>query len=84
MAWCYQATSHHRANIDNDPGCHTVSPGENESIYQVCESEMTNMDQYVTPLGLPRSVCKSGVECRLLSRNGQMSLKVKVNDPHFQ
>ena len=38
----------------------------------------------VTPLGWPRSVYKSGVECHFLSRNGQMTMKVKVNDPNFQ
>ena len=38
----------------------------------------------VIPLGRPRSVHKSDVECRFLSRNGQMTVKVKVNDPHFQ
>ena len=38
----------------------------------------------VTPLGQPWSVYKSDVECRFLSRNGQMTLKVKVNDFHFQ
>ena len=38
----------------------------------------------VTPLGQPWSVYKSDVECRFLSWNGQMTLKVKVNDFHFQ
>ena len=37
----------------------------------------------ITPLGRPRSVYKSNVECRFLSQNGQMALKVKVNDLHF-
>ena len=37
------------------------------------------------PLGQPRSVHRSKVECSSLSQNdGQMTLKVKVNDPHFQ
>ena len=35
------------------------------------------------PLGRPRSVYKNNVECRFLSQNGQMTLKVKVNDLHF-
>ena len=36
----------------------------------------------VAPLGRPRSVYKSNVECSFLSRNdGQTTLKVKVNDP---
>ena len=34
-----------------------------------------------TPLGQPRSVYKSDVECCFLSRNGWMTLK--VNDPFF-
>ena len=38
----------------------------------------------VAPLGRPRSVYKSDVECRFVSRNGQMTLKVKVNASHFQ
>ena len=38
----------------------------------------------VKPLGRPKWVFKNGVECRFLSRNGQMTLKVKVNGPHFQ
>ena len=38
----------------------------------------------VTPLGRYRSVYKTDVECRFLSQNVQMTLKVKVNDPHFQ
>ena len=38
----------------------------------------------VTPLGRPRSVYKSDIECRFLSRKGQMTLKVMVNDSHFQ
>ena len=37
----------------------------------------------VTPLGQPRSVYKSDVECSFLSRSGQTTLKVKVNDPLF-
>ena len=36
------------------------------------------------PLGRPRSVYKSEVECRFVSWNGQMTLKVKVNASHFQ
>ena len=43
--------------------------------------------EYVTPLSQPRSVHKCNVEgCFLgiLSQNGQMTLKVKVNNPHFQ
>ena len=38
----------------------------------------------VAPLGQPRSVYKRDVECRFVSRNGQMTLKVKVNASHFQ
>ena len=38
----------------------------------------------VAPLGQPRSVYKSTVECRFLSRNDGQTLKVKVNDLHFQ
>ena len=39
----------------------------------------------VAPLGRPRSVYKSTIECSFFSRNdSQMTLKVKVNDPHFQ
>ena len=33
----------------------------------------------VAPLGRPRSVYRSDVECRFVSRNGHMTLKVKVN-----
>ena len=39
---------------------------------------------HVTPLGQPSSVYKSNVECRFVSLNGQMTLKVRINDPHFQ
>ena len=39
--------------------------------------------EHVTRLGWPRSVYKSNVECRFLSRNGQITLKVKANDLHF-
>ena len=39
---------------------------------------------HVTSLGGPRSVYKSDIECRFLSQNGQMTLKVKVNDSHFE
>ena len=38
----------------------------------------------VAPLGRPRSVYKSDVECRFVSRNGQILLKVKANASHFQ
>ena len=38
----------------------------------------------VAPLGRPRPVSKSDVECRFVSPNGQMTLKVKVNASHFQ
>ena len=38
----------------------------------------------VAPLGRPRSVYKNNVECRFFSRNGQMTLKVKVNASHSQ
>ena len=38
----------------------------------------------VAPLGRPRSEYKSNIECRFVSRNGQMTLKVKVNASHFQ
>ena len=39
----------------------------------------------VATLDQPRSVYKSNVQCSFLSRNdGQMTLKVKVNDFHFQ
>ena len=38
----------------------------------------------VAPLGRPRSVYMSDIECRFVSRNGQMALKVKVNAFHFQ
>ena len=38
----------------------------------------------VAPLGRPRSVYKSEVECRFVSRNDEMTLKVKVNASHFQ
>ena len=38
----------------------------------------------VAPFGGPRSMYKSDVECRFVSRNGQMSLKVKVNASYFQ
>ena len=39
----------------------------------------------VALLHRPRSVYRSNVECSFLSRNdGQMTLKIKVNDPHFQ
>ena len=35
----------------------------------------------VVPLGRPRSVYKNNIECSFLSRNdGQITLKVKVND----
>ena len=36
------------------------------------------------PLDRPRSVYKSDVECRFVSQNGQMTLKVMVNASHFQ
>ena len=39
---------------------------------------------HVTPYGWPRSVYKSDVELRFMSRNGQTTLKVMGNDPHFQ
>ena len=39
---------------------------------------------HVTPLGRPRSVYKSDVQCRFFSRNGHLTLKVKVNDLRFQ
>ena len=38
----------------------------------------------VAPLGLPRTAYKSDVECRFVNRNGQMTLKIKVNASHFQ
>ena len=38
----------------------------------------------VTPLGRPRSEYTSNVECPFLRPNGQMTLKVKVNDLHFE
>ena len=38
----------------------------------------------VAPLGWPRSMYKGDAECRFVSRNGQMTLKVKVNASHFQ
>ena len=38
----------------------------------------------VARLGRPRSVYKSDVECRFVSQNGQMALKVKVSASHFQ
>ena len=38
----------------------------------------------VAPLGQPRSVYKSDVECRFVSWNGQMTMKVTVNASHFQ
>ena len=38
----------------------------------------------VAPLGRPRSVYKSNVECRFVSQNGQMTLKDKVNASYFQ
>ena len=37
----------------------------------------------LAPLGRPRPVYKSDVECCFVSRNGQMTLKVKVNAFHF-
>ena len=39
---------------------------------------------HVTPLDHPRSVYKRDVECRFLSRNGQMTLNVKVKAPYFK
>ena len=40
---------------------------------------------HVAPLGRPKSVYKSNIEYSFLSRNdGQMTLKVKFNYPHFQ
>ena len=38
----------------------------------------------VTPLGRLNSVYNGDIEYRFLRRNGQMTLKVKVNDLHFQ
>ena len=38
----------------------------------------------VAPLGRPRSVYKSNIECCFLSQNDGQTLKVKVNDLHFQ
>ena len=38
----------------------------------------------VAPLDRPRSVYKSNVECSFLCRNDGQTLKVKVNDLHFQ
>ena len=38
----------------------------------------------VAPLGQPRSVYKSNVECSFLSGNDGQTLKIKVNDLHFQ
>ena len=39
---------------------------------------------HVAPLGWPRSIYKGDIECRFVSRNGQMTLKVRVNTSHFQ
>ena len=40
---------------------------------------------HVAPIGRPRSVYKSNVECSFLNRNdGQMTLKFKANDLNFQ
>ena len=36
------------------------------------------------PLGRPRTVYKSDVECHFVSQNGQMTLKNKVNASYFQ
>ena len=40
----------------------------------------------VAPLGRPSSVYKSNIECSFFfsQNDGQMTLKVKVNDCHFQ
>ena len=38
----------------------------------------------VAPLGRPRAVYMNSVECCFFSRNGQMTLKVKVNASYFQ
>ena len=50
----------------------------------VTEHRKHNIQECVVPLGRPRSVYKSNVESRIVSWNGQMTLKVKVNASHFQ
>ena len=39
---------------------------------------------HVAPLGRPRSVYKSDIECPFVSQNDQMTLKDKVNASYFQ
>ena len=54
-------------------------------IYWVYQYHITRARlRLVAPLGWPRSVYKSNVECNFLSRNDGQTLKIKVNYLHFQ
>ena len=64
---------------------HGLGPLHSQIVWRRLKCETRARLGCVTPLGWPRSAYKSNVECCFLSWNdGQITLKIKVNDPQFQ